>query len=155
MTLKPEEHIPDLRNFVAGDMLAKARQDVKDAELAIESSTRWLERVRADFAAHKDQPAADKTKKPSVTFKDVQQILNVKCRQCHGGMTQATSRSGLILTSQEGALQGGYKYGPAVIPGRSAESPLMRYISGDLTPRMPVEGGPVSPAEAGQVGAVD
>ena len=147
VTLKPEEHIPDLRSFVGPDMLAKAQQDIKDAELAITSSTRSLERVRAEFAAHKDQPAADKDKKPAVTFKDVQQILAVKCRVCHGGTTQATSRSGLILTSQAGALQGGYKYGPAIIPGRSAESPLIRYISGDLSPRMPIEGGAVSPAE--------
>jgi Protein of unknown function (DUF1553)/Planctomycete cytochrome C len=149
--LTPEEHIPDLREFVAGDMLTKARQDVKNAELALESSTRWLERVRADSAAHTDRPVADKSKKPAVAFKDVQQILNVKCRQCHGGTTQATSQSGLILTSEEGALQGGYKYGPAVIPGRSAESPLMRYINGDLTPRMPIEGGAVNPAEASKL----
>jgi mono/diheme cytochrome c family protein len=153
VTLTPEEHIPDLRDFVGTDMLAKAHQDIKDAELAIQSSTRSLERVRAEFAAHKDQPVADadKDKKPTVKFKDVQQILSVKCSQCHGGMTQATSRSGLILTSQAGALQGGYKYGPAIIPGRSAESPLIRYISGDLTPRMPVEGGPVSAAEAAKL----
>jgi hypothetical protein len=151
VTLTPEEHIPDLRDFVGPDMLAKARQDVKDAELAIQSSTRSLERVRAEFTVHKDQPVADMDKKPTVTFKDVQPILSVKCSQCHGGTTQATSRSGLILTSQAGALQGGYKYGPAIIPGRSAESPLIRYISGDLTPRMPVEGGPVSPAEAAKL----
>ncbi len=151
VTLKPEEHIPDLRDFVGTDMLAKARQDIKDAELAIQSSTRNLERVRAEFAAHKDQPAIDKNKKPTVAFKDVQSILNVKCSQCHGGTTQATSRSGLILTSQAGALQGGYKYGPAIIPGRSAESPLMRYISGDLSPRMPIEGGAVGSAEAAKL----
>ncbi len=151
VTLTPEEHIPDLRDFVGTDMLAKARQDIKDAELAIQSSARSLDRVRTELAAHKDQPVADKDKKPTVNFKDVQQILSVKCSQCHGGTTQATSRSGLILTSQAGALQGGYKYGPAIIPGRSAESPLIRYISGDLTPRMPVEGGPVSPAEAAKL----
>ena len=118
VTLTPEEHIPDLRDFVGTDMLAKARQDVKDAELAIESSTRSLERVREDFASQKDSAVQKdqalpaqlpaKNKKPAVTFKDVQQILNVKCRQCHGGSTQATSSSGLILTSEAGALQGGY-----------------------------------------------
>jgi mono/diheme cytochrome c family protein len=151
VTFTPEEHIPDLRDFVGPDMLAKARQDVKDAELAIQSSTRSLERVRAEFTVHKDQPVADKNKKSTVTFKDVQPILSVKCSQCHGGTTQATSRSGLILTSQAGALQGGYKYGPAIISGRSAESPLIRYISGDLSPRMPVEGGPVSPTEAAKL----
>ncbi|MEO8129273.1 MAG: DUF1549 domain-containing protein, partial [Bryobacteraceae bacterium] len=151
VTLTPEEHIPDLRDFVGKDMLAKARQDIKDAELAIESSARSLDRVRTEVAAHKDQPATDKDKKPSVVFKDVQHIITVKCSQCHGGTTQATSRSGLILTSQAGALQGGYKYGPAIIPGRSAESPLIRYISGDLTPRMPVEGGAVSPVEAAKL----
>jgi hypothetical protein len=133
VTFTPEEHIPDLRDFVGPDMLGKARQDVKDAELAIQSSIRSLERVRAEFTVYKHQSVVDKDKKPTVTFKDVQPILSVKCSQCHGGTTQATSRSGLILTSQAGALQGGYKYGPAIIPGRSVESPLIRYISGDLT----------------------
>jgi mono/diheme cytochrome c family protein len=151
VTLKPEEHIPDLRDFVGPDMLAKARQDIKDAELAIESSARYLDHVRSDFDAHKDQPVADKKKKPTVKFKDVQQILSVKCGQCHGGTSQATSRSGLILTTETGALQGGYKHGPAVIPGSSATSPLIRYISGDLSPRMPIEGGAVSAAETAKL----
>jgi mono/diheme cytochrome c family protein len=151
VTLTPEEHIPDLRDSVGSDMLAKARQDVKDAELRVQALTRSLDRAREEFARHKDQVVAAKDKKPSVTFDDVQQILNVKCSQCHGGNTQATSRSGLVLTTQAGALQGGYKNGPAIIPGRSAESPLIKYISGGLAPRMPLEGGPVSPAEAAKL----
>jgi hypothetical protein len=157
VNLSAEEHIPDLRDFVAGDMLTKARQDIKNAELAIESSRRWLERARVEFAAaptptkeQNTEPA--KKKKPEVAFKDVQAILTIKCRQCHGGSTQATSRSGLMLTSEAGALEGGYKYGPAVIPGRSTESPLIRYISGDLKPRMPIEGAPVTSAEAAKLG---
>lgn len=151
VTFTPEEHIPDLRDFVGTDMLAKARQDIKDAEMSIQSSTRTLERVRQEAALDKKEPVPETAKKPAVKFADIKQILSVKCSQCHGGTTQATSRSGLILTSQSGALQGGYKYGPAIIPGRSAESSLIRYISGDLTPRMPVEGGPVSPAEAARL----
>jgi mono/diheme cytochrome c family protein len=147
VTYKPLEHIPDLRDFVQDDLISKARQDIKNAELAIQSSSRWLERVKAE-APQAAPVTGDKKKKPAVTFKDVQPILNVKCHVCHGGMTQATSRSGLVLTSEAAALQGGYKYGPAVIPGRSAESPLIRYIKGDLSPRMPVEGGPVSATEA-------
>jgi mono/diheme cytochrome c family protein len=152
VSFTPQEHIPDLRDFVGPDLMAKAREDVKNAETALRSSERWLERVRAQNAAN-PAPAEGKAvaekdkKKPSVTFADIQPILNIKCKQCHGGSTQALSRSGLMLTSEAGALQGGYKYGPAVIPGRSAESPLIRYISGDLSPRMPVEGGPVTPAE--------
>ena len=51
---------------------------LKTPELAIESSTRWLDRVRAETPVHKDQQGADKNKKPTVTFKDVQQILNVQ-----------------------------------------------------------------------------
>lgn len=155
VTLKPEEHIPDLRDFVGTDVLAKARQDIKDAELGIQSSTRSLDQVREQLALRRDQAPSSagdaKDKKPAVTFSDIQPVLSVKCGQCHGGMTQATSRSGLTLTSQAGALQGGFKYGPSIIPGRSAESPLIRYIAGDLTPRMPVEGGPVTPAEAARL----
>ena len=156
VSLTPQEHIPALRDFVGEDMMTKARQDVHNAELAIESSRRWLQRVQADQAAAPAPPSAAASgpapkKKPEVSFKDIQGILTAKCRQCHGGTTAATSRSGLMLTSENGALEGGYKYGPAVIPGRSAESPLMRYIRGDLKPRMPIEGGPVTSAEAAKL----
>jgi mono/diheme cytochrome c family protein len=152
--LTSEEHIPDLRDFVERDMLAKAKEDIRNAEAAIESSTKWLDRARTEFAAHPEQTGSTEAgakpaekKKASVTYADVKAILGAKCRQCHGGATQASSRSGLILTSEAGALQGGVKFGPAIIPGRSAESPLIRFISGDLNPRMPTEGAPVTPEE--------
>jgi mono/diheme cytochrome c family protein len=149
VTLTPEERIPDLRDFVAKDLLAKAREDLQNAGLAIDSSSRALESARQNLALRKDQPAATPAnQKPATKFEDIQPILNAKCTQCHAGNSQATSRSGLILTSQAGALQGGYKHGPAIIPGRSAESPLIRYIAGDFTPRMPLEGGAVATAEA-------
>jgi len=150
VTLTPEEHIPDLDDYVERDLLRKAEQDIRNARTAIESSTKWLERARIEFARHPEQPVSDpkkEDKKANVAFADIKSILSSKCKQCHGGATQSTSRSGLILTSEAGALQGGYKYGPAIVPGRSAESPLIRFVSGDLNPRMPPEGAPVTPAE--------
>src|SRR5262249_52374330 len=48
--------------------------------------------------------------------------------------------------SEKEILSGGSKNGPAAIPGKSAESPLVQYLRGEKQPRMPFNG-PALPAE--------
>ncbi|HWC00964.1 MAG TPA: DUF1553 domain-containing protein, partial [Bryobacteraceae bacterium] len=146
--LTPEERMPDLRDFVARDLAAQAEAQIKDGELAVASAERWLERAKARAGTPFQ---ADKNHKAAVVFGDIQPILFAKCRQCHGGVTNDTRRSGLLLTSEAGALQGGIRHGPSVIPGNSAESPLIRYLRGEFTPKMPVEGMPVTAAEVAKL----
>jgi ankyrin repeat protein len=77
--------------------------------------------------------------------KDVQPILAQKCHSCHGEDVQ---QSGLRLDKRQNALRGG-DYGPVILPGRSAESKLIRrLVNGDGGLQMPPTG-PLSDEEIG------
>jgi hypothetical protein len=68
--------------------------------------------------------AADK---PAVDFaRDVLPILKANCYQCHDGRK---SKSGLRLDVRSRALRGGESGQPAVIPGASGKSELIRRIT--------------------------
>jgi ankyrin repeat protein len=77
--------------------------------------------------------------------KDVQPVLFQKCYSCHGEDAQ---QSGLRLDKRQNALRGG-DYGPVIIPGKSAESKLIRrLVNGDGGLQMPPTG-PLSDEEIG------
>src|SRR5436309_2128886 len=77
--------------------------------------------------------------------KDVQPILAQKCYSCHGEEVQ---QSGLRLDRRQPALRGG-DYGPVIIPGKSADSKLIRrVVDGDGGLQMPPTG-PLSDEEIG------
>jgi len=87
------------------------------------------------------QPAAKK-----IDFeKDVKPLLAQKCHACHGEDVQ---QSGLRLDKRQNAMRGG-DYGPVIIPGKSADSKLIRrLVSGDGGLQMPPTG-PLSNEEIG------
>jgi ankyrin repeat protein len=77
--------------------------------------------------------------------KHVQPILVQKCHSCHGEEAQ---QSGLRLDRRQAALRGG-DYGPVILPGRSADSKLIRrLVNGDGGLQMPPTG-PLSDEEIG------
>src|SRR3954447_21435351 len=59
--------------------------------------------------------------------------LEKNCLACHGG---EKVRSGFSLASRQLLLKGADK-GAAVVPGRSGDSPLVRYIAHQQEPHMP------------------
>ena len=73
---------------------------------------------------------------------DVQSLLAAKCQMCHNDKSRS---GGLSLASIEDVRKGG-KRGPAIVPGKPAESPLYRLISGEQ-PAMPFGGQALSLAE--------
>ncbi|PWU09004.1 MAG: hypothetical protein C5B51_06920 [Terriglobia bacterium] len=75
----------------------------------------------------------------AVTDKDVRPILEKKCFQCHGDNLRMGN---LDLRSRESMLQGG-SAGPALVPGRAAESLLYQRVTGQSTPRMPMAPQPI------------
>jgi len=76
---------------------------------------------------------------------DVKPILEQNCYGCHG---DAVQQSGLRLDLRQNALRGG-DYGPVILPGRSADSKLIkRLVDGDGGMQMPPTG-PLSPEEIG------
>src|SRR5438105_1746910 len=69
--------------------------------------------------------------------RDVAPLLWSRCSGCHGAERQM---GGLRLDSREAALRGGYT-GPAIKPGKSAESTLIQMVSsGDPKRFMPLSG---------------
>jgi hypothetical protein len=70
--------------------------------------------------------------------RDVEPILSARCYSCHGPESQI---SGLRLDVREGALKGGDSGVAAIVPGRGADSPLIKYVSGsDPKTLMPPRG---------------
>jgi ankyrin repeat protein len=77
--------------------------------------------------------------------KDVRPLLAQNCYSCHG---DAVQQSGLRLDLRQNALRGG-DYGPVIIPGKSAESKLIkRLVDGDGGMQMPPTGS-LTPEEIG------
>ena len=77
--------------------------------------------------------------------KDVQPILSQQCYSCHG---QDIQQSGLRLDMRQNALRGG-DYGPVIMPGKSAESKLIRrLVNGDGGLQMP----PTEPLSSEDIG---
>jgi hypothetical protein len=68
--------------------------------------------------------------------KDIKPIFERSCIQCHSTpevivtMNRARNRGGLSLSSREEALRGGNNIGIVIVPGKSAESPLIHLVSG-------------------------
>jgi len=80
--------------------------------------------------------------RPVDFVQDVQPILTQACLKCHGPDKQ---RGGFRLDVKASALQGGDNYAPAILPGKSRESPLIQLVAGlDPDLKMPPQGKPLT-----------
>ncbi len=85
----------------------------------------------------------------SLSFEQhIQPILERNCGSCHGPQSH---RSGLVTETMDSLFQGGALDGPAIIAGRSAESPLMLRLRGERQPSMPLGGNPLSADEIDRI----
>lgn len=71
------------------------------------------------------------------SFAEVSAILNDRCVKCHSG---AAAPMGLDLSSYATAMAGGWT--GSVVTAGDAQSPLLRRIRGEVSPRMPLDGPP-------------
>lgn len=95
------------------------------------------------FAAELPPAATD----PVDYIRDIEPLLKVRCLGCHSGEKQ---RGGLRLDRSAAALKGGESYGPAIVPGESAKSPLIRVVAGlEDGFTMPPEGPALTAKEIG------
>jgi hypothetical protein len=76
--------------------------------------------------------------------RDIQPILEARCYACHGSKAQM---HGLRLDRKSDALRGGGSGVPAIVPGNSALSLLIKYVSGTADVVMPPAGQRLKPAE--------
>jgi mono/diheme cytochrome c family protein len=89
--------------------------------------------VSAQTPAPNAQPAATTRHSDDLFETRVRPLLAANCHACHGERALA----GLRLDTREGLLRGG-ETGPAIIPGKPEESPLIKAIQhADGFPRMP------------------
>jgi WD40 repeat protein len=63
-------------------------------------------------------------------------VLHRECLGCHSGAAPA---SGYSMQTRDLLLRGG-RHGAAIVPGKGAQSNLIRYMTGDLQPKMPPGG---------------
>ena len=75
---------------------------------------------------------------------DIKPILANNCFDCHA---EDDRKSDLDVTTVGNLLKGGKKAGPAIVPGKPDESPMVKYIRGLSEPQMPKGNPPLSEAE--------
>jgi hypothetical protein len=76
--------------------------------------------------------------------KQVKPLLAERCLKCHGGQK---TKGDFDLNTREGLLKGGSD-GPAVVPGKSKQSRLVKLIRHEDEPRMPAQSQKLSAAQA-------
>lgn len=82
--------------------------------------------------------------KPTIDFdRQVHPILTARCGICH---SQEKRSGGLALSTYADTLGGG-RSGAAIRPGDSAHSLLIRRVTGETAPLMPLGGQPLAPVE--------
>jgi len=84
--------------------------------------------------------------------RDIRPLLEKHCASCHAG---DQAKSGLRLDIKAAAFKGGDGWGPAIVPGKADESPLVQFARGD-DPDMrmpPAESDvpPVAPADVARL----
>jgi Protein of unknown function (DUF1549)/Protein of unknown function (DUF1553)/Planctomycete cytochrome C len=80
----------------------------------------------------------------------VAEVLANACVKCHGG--EKGTKGGLDIATREKLLEGG-ETGLAIVPGKSAESLLMKLIRHEDEPHMPEKGDKLSAGVAAKIAA--
>lgn len=103
----------------------------------------WLATASVALSGELPAPAAG-----AVDFvKDIQPLLEKNCLKCHGPEKQ---KNGYRVDVKSIALKGGDTHGVAIIPGKSAESPLIHFVAGlDEDMLMPPKGGRLTAEQIG------
>ncbi|MDB6154808.1 MAG: Planctomycete cytochrome [Chthoniobacteraceae bacterium] len=80
-------------------------------------------------------------------LKDIEPIFARNCLKCHGADKQ---KGGYRLDLKATALTGGDNSAPNIVPGKSAESPLIHFVAGlDPEMKMPSKGDPLTAEQIG------
>ena len=79
--------------------------------------------------------------------RDIQPLFEAHCLKCHG---PEKKKGGYRVDVKDVALTGGDDHAPNIVPGKSAESPLIRFVAGlDPDMKMPAKGDPLTAEQIG------
>ena len=178
VNLPIEAAYPDFRPFVHRDLLAQARSQIEKSQLRLAKANQDLVSARNRAAGmpvpakeipaqgiSAASPVLNSTLSPSqqvsarsaeapgsgsaISFeKEIKPLLEKNCSACHNSNND---KSGLVLETVESILQGGNINGPSIIARKSSESPLIQYLRGEKTPRMPFGASPLSDQQIGLI----
>jgi len=115
-----------LLTLVNSGKMPMGGQKLADSE--IEIIRKWIEGGALRDA--EDSAAAATSMAKMVTEREVHAILSAKCWVCHGRTEQ---KAGLDLRTRSAMLKGG-KSGPVVVPGKPAESLLVKRVAAQEMP---------------------
>ncbi len=115
-----------LLTLVNSGKMPMGGQKLADSE--IETIRKWIEGGALRDA--EDSAAAATSMAKMVTEREVHAILSAKCWVCHGRTEQ---KAELDLRTRSAMLKGG-KSGPVVVPGKPAESLLVKRVSAQEMP---------------------
>ncbi len=88
------------------------------------------------------QTTSESTVNPIDFAREVWPILSSKCLRCHGPERQ---ESGFRMDQKDIVLTGGDEHAPNIVPGKSNESNLIQFVSGQIGGmEMPPEGDPLT-----------
>ena len=104
------------------------------------------EPASAKLSDEQRQNLPEAVARPVDFSREIKPILETRCVKCHG---RGNAKGGFSLADRVGLIKGGDS-GPAIVPGRSAESYLVELVSG-LDPEnvMPQKGSRLKPEEVG------
>ena len=83
---------------------------------------------------------------------DIQPLLKARCLGCHGAKLQM---HGLRLDLKATAFKGGESGVPAIVPGNSAQSLLIKYVSANSDVVMPPSGPRLTPDQVALAAHLD
>ena len=113
-----------------------------EAQIAL--IARWIDQM----APPAGQDGAAQTASSHDFETHVKPLLEQNCQACHGSQTH---QSGLVVETVTALLKGGAIQGPAIVAGNSEESPLIQRLRGTRSPRMPMNGQPLSEDQIGHI----
>ena len=138
-----EAYYPFIQPFAQRDLVEQAKPEIQKAEAELAEAKRALSLAQQRAAAPQQHEDAYKAARESFE-NELKPIFDRRCIFCHG---EYYPRNEFRVLSMASLLEGGIEDGPAVIPGNSAQSPLMRRLRGEKEPRMPGEAPPLPRGE--------
>ena len=134
-----EAYYPWSQSFFQSDLLEQARQEIIRAEAELAEAQQELSLAEKRRITVQKNEGRLKVARESFE-KELKPIFVKHCFVCHGA---DFPRNEFRLTNFESLLEGGIENGPAVIPGKSARSPIIQRLRGEIEPRMPAEEAPL------------
>ena len=126
-----------IEKIVDGEMPPKGKNPLTKQEIKL--LKHWVQTGGHSGTAKKSQ---------AISQWSVLPILQLRCTVCHGTRKQ---EGGLDLRSRAAMLKGG-KSGPAIVPGKPAESLLLKRIhDGEMPPHRELVNYSVKPMETGEI----